>query len=270
MVTIGGGNRMFYAHSENKVGKCETVLEHLSEVTNLCKEFAAEWGCGFEGEIAGLFHDVGKYTETFQMVLKGARKVDHATPGAAAVLFQYRQEGIAAAIAIQGHHDGLQAGDRSSLVESLLMKDKRTKFGKIHSSTKFKELISFLLNDSPKIPNPLNIKSSYVDLSIRGKHIAAMLYVRMLFSALVDADYLATEAQFEGDLTGMRYRERSPSLDSEEIMKKLLDYKNKIEINSTASVEINCLRKDLFDACCIAAESPKESPLTQRRELKQI
>lgn len=95
-------------------------------------------------------------------------------------------------------------------------------------------------------------------------------YVRMLFSALVDADYLATEAQFEGDLTGMRYRERSPSLDSEEIMKKLLDYKNKIEINSTASVEINCLRKDLFDACCIAAESPKESPLTQGRELKQI
>jgi restriction endonuclease S subunit len=43
-ILISRGNSMFYAHSENNAGKCETVLEHLNAVSKLCKEFTYEWG----------------------------------------------------------------------------------------------------------------------------------------------------------------------------------------------------------------------------------
>ncbi len=249
---------MFYAHSENKVGKWETVLEHLNAVAKLCREFTGEWSCEAEGEITGLFHDVGKYTDNFQKVLKGnLHKIDHATPGAAAVLYQYGLDGIASAIAAQGHHDGLQSGHFDSLKVALSMKEKRTKFGKTYSSTAFKELINILLSDCQGLPHTHHIKSEYVDLCKQGKDIPAMLYIRMLFSALVDADYLATEAHFEGDERGMRYREKARELNPDCAIKKLFDYKAHIERSSKASTEINQLRKDLFDACYSAGEYPK-------------
>lgn len=249
---------MFYAHSENKVGKCESVIEHLNAVSRLCKEFASEWGCQSEGEIAGLFHDVGKYTDAFQKVLSGDLcKIDHATPGAAALLYQYRVNGVASAIAIQGHHDGLQSGHFDSLKSSLSMKENRNQFGKTYSSTVFKGLLNILLSDCHSIPLIENINSGYQRLCEQGRHIPAMLYVRMLFSALVDADYIATEAHFEGDSMGMRYRGKAPELNPDEAIKKLFDYKSRLEKNSKASNEINQIRKDLFDACNRAAKYPK-------------
>jgi len=249
---------MFYAHSENKAGIWENVISHLIAVSKLCKEFASEWGCESEGEIAGLFHDIGKYTDAFQKVLSGEFcKIDHATPGAAALLCQYRADGVAAAIAAQGHHDGLQSGHLDSLRSALSMKENRNQFGKTYSSTAFKELLNILLSDYQSIPSVENINSGYPGLCEQGKHIPAMLYVRMLFSALVDADYLATEAHFEGDNMGMKYREKSPELNPDVAITKLLDYKSKLEKNSKASSEINQIRKDLFTACNSAAKYPK-------------
>lgn len=246
---------MFYAHSENKVQKCEPVIEHLNEVSKLCKEFASEWNCGPEGEIAGIFHDVGKYTYAFQEVLKGnLNKIDHATPGAAALLFQYGLDGLASAIAVQGHHDGLQSGHFDSLKMALSMKENRNKFGKAYSSTAFKELISILLGECKILPRKDYKKSGYAGLCEQGRHIPAMMYVRMLFSALVDADYLATEAHFEGDEMGMKYHEKAPVLNPDAAIKKLLDHKVELERCSKASAEINQLRKDLFDACYNAGE----------------
>ena len=41
------------------------------------------YGMEKEGEICGLFHDVGKYSDAFQERLRGSnRKVDHSTAGA--------------------------------------------------------------------------------------------------------------------------------------------------------------------------------------------
>lgn len=246
---------MFYAHSENKIGKCESVLEHLYAVSKLCKEFTKEWNCESEGEITGLFHDVGKYTGAFQEVLKGKlNKIDHATPGAASMLYQYGLNGIAGAIAVQGHHDGLKSGAFIDLKTSLAMRENRSQNGKTYSSTAYKELINILLCDCKDLPAGDYIKSGYTILSEQGRQIPAMLYIRMLFSALVDADYLATEAHFEGDETGKRYREKAPDLDHDAAIQQLLNYKLEIERTSKAKAEINQLRKDLFDACYFAAD----------------
>ncbi|HPT78923.1 MAG TPA: CRISPR-associated helicase Cas3' [Candidatus Atribacteria bacterium] len=248
---------MFYAHSENKIGVCETVAEHISEVSKLAGVFAGQWNRELEGKIAGLFHDLGKYTDAFQQVLKGACMVDHATPGAAAVLYRYKLDGIASAIAIEGHHDGLQYGDRDSLLKNLSMRDSVNSFCKSYSTKDFKSLINYLVKDNLDIPNANYSFSKYPELCNNKQYIAAMLYVRMLFSALVDADYLATEAHFQGDENGKKYRKKAEKLDAEAALKKLMEYKKSIEISSTANENINKIRRELFSVCCESAKTEK-------------
>ena len=51
-------------------------------------------------------------------------RLDHATPGAHALLKKYKKEGMAATLAAQGHHDSLQIGRlRELLEEALKMKE---------------------------------------------------------------------------------------------------------------------------------------------------
>ena len=81
----------YFAHTEDKAGKKELVLDHLLEVAKLTADFASIWGAQEEGFATGLLHDLGKYSELFQSVLKGeAMHVDHATPGALVALKLYR------------------------------------------------------------------------------------------------------------------------------------------------------------------------------------
>ena len=155
---------MYFAHSENKIGEKEVVIEHLLEVTKLCKEFSNQWGKGTEGEVAGLYHDLGKYTEAFQQVLIGACKVDHATPGAAAALFKYKLKGVAAALSIQGHHDGLQYGSIDTLVSDLKMKNTRSRAGKTYSTVDFSKLIEYLVYDYAIYLVNEDLESDYYDL----------------------------------------------------------------------------------------------------------
>ncbi|MDD3613992.1 MAG: CRISPR-associated helicase Cas3' [Clostridia bacterium] len=240
---------MYFAHSENKIGEKEVVIEHLLEVTKLCKEFSNQWGKGTEGEVAGLYHDLGKYTEAFQQVLIGACKVDHATPGAAAALFKYKLKGVAAALSIQGHHDGLQYGSIDTLVSDLKMKNTRSRAGKTYSTVDFSKLIEYLVYDYGNLPSYEDLESDYYDLYKKTYYIDAMLYVRMLFSALVDADYLATEAHFQGDENGKVYRDVAPLLNPDKALDMLFAYKRGLERESKADSKINRIRKELFDVC---------------------
>lgn len=247
---------IFYAHSENKFGHKEPVIDHLKAVARLSKEFASSWNGEIEGEITGLFHDVGKYSDTFQKVLdKEAVHVDHATPGAAAVMYRYKAAAMAAALAIQGHHEGLQSGALDRLGQSISMKNQTSIFGKIYSSREYTKLLDRLLDEAEYVPDIL--RSDYPDLYKNGKNIPAMMYVRMLFSALTDADFLATEAHFNGNQKGMVYRSRGRELNPDEAYDKLLQYKRNIEIESKANSDMKQLRNDLFESCINSANQSK-------------
>ena len=71
----------FLAHISDD-GRKQTVQEHLEGTARLCSEFAAEFDAAEQGYLAGISHDIGKYTEAFQRRLRGGPKVDHATAGA--------------------------------------------------------------------------------------------------------------------------------------------------------------------------------------------
>lgn len=73
----------FLAHIAED-GRTQTVAEHLINTANLAKGFARPFGAEAQAELAGLAHDIGKYSAAFQQRLHGSSiQVDHATTGAA-------------------------------------------------------------------------------------------------------------------------------------------------------------------------------------------
>ena len=89
-------------------GRKQTVLEHLNGTAELCAGFAAAFGTEELGRLAGLSHDLGKYSDAFQRRLQGnSERVDHSTAGAAECC---KLEQRCAAFAVAGHHGGLPDG----------------------------------------------------------------------------------------------------------------------------------------------------------------
>lgn len=188
-------NPVYYAHSENAVGDKHRLVDHLNSVARLASQFARACGQEQEACLAGLLHDLGKYGDRFQNRLLGEdHGLDHWSLGAHLAVYQYRS--VAAALAIQGHHVGLQ---------HLAVQDIRA----IHPeklATNHPQQLALSEADSgvlqarlnadgiiPKQPDkpvlPAELKSGF----------DTMLDIRLLFSALVDADFIDTEAHFQGE-----------------------------------------------------------------------
>lgn len=212
----------YLAHSSNDHGQTHAAKEHLTEVARLAAEFAGKSSLNHEAYLAGLLHDLGKYADLFQARLRGeASGLDHWSPGAWVALKEYHS--VAAALASQGHHVGLQQGNLQSLrnLDPAILSRNHPQSLKLSDDNieRLKERLaedgitcsmpgSFIINPSELFKNP----------------VAAMLDVRMLFSCLTDADFLNTEAHFEGDENGSKYRERGPSLDAAEGLRALDRY----------------------------------------------
>src|SRR5258706_5339132 len=106
---------MFYVHSTSdpSKGNWQGLRDHLLSVANLSGQFGEWLGLAKAARLAGLLHDLGKYTPEFQARLAGsAVRVDHSTAGAYHVtrLADGNDDKIIAeliAYAIAGHHAGL-------------------------------------------------------------------------------------------------------------------------------------------------------------------
>ena len=84
-----------------------------------------------------------------------------------------------------------------------------------------------------------------------------MLDIRLLFSCLVDADFLDTEAHFNGDANGKCYRSPGPSLKPSESLAALDRYMtSQIRNHTNADVDVLAARESLWQACGVASEQP--------------
>ena len=79
-----------------------------------------------------------------------------------------------------------------------------------------------------------------------------MLDVRMLFSCLVDADYLDTEAH----VRGASYRPEGPFLEAQRDLTTLRDYLRELADRSSSAEHVNKIRADLLQACLEAGKWP--------------
>lgn len=243
---------MFYAHSGASQDRWEPLRVHLLAVAERAARFAAPFNAAEEARLTGLLHDLGKYSDLFTRRLNGqASRLDHWSAGAFAAVREYRQAGFAAALAIQGHHIGLLSLGR--LQETDLRSTRPHPRGLRFTETDVSALLGHLRADGIELP-PLS-SSLFDDKS--PATVAGMLDVRMLFSALVDADFLETEAHFRADASGQRFcRPEALELQPGRALDALLQKVRDVAGASRATAEVNRLRQDLLDACLAAADSP--------------
>ena len=164
-------------------GRTESVQEHSNSVALLSSSFASVFTESIQGRLVGLYHDFGKYSDAFQRRIRGgSESVDHSSIGA---WMCWRIGQMAASFAIMGHHCGLP--DLGSKTDVSGMPTFMGRIKKINDS----DMSGFHehMIDSEDVP-VLEFNSSD----------EFIFYTRMLFSCLVDADYLATEAFFNGSV----------------------------------------------------------------------
>lgn len=180
---------LYFAHSTPRQDRSDwqPLPEHLRNVGSLARQFAAAFGAGQIAEVAGLLHDLGKYTEDFQRRIAGeSLRVDHATWGAIVARQRYGELAHLITYAIAGHHaglaNGIESGERTSLKE------------RMRENT--------LPPLSPDWQQDIQLPASLGELPFKrgGTNeptFQAAFLVRMLFSCLVDADYLDTESFYD-------------------------------------------------------------------------
>jgi CRISPR-associated endonuclease/helicase Cas3 len=209
------GRTQFLAHSPNDhgAGVSEALRDHLQTVADRASCFAGAFGAAEQAHAAGLLHDLGKYAEQFLRRLSDPREPgrDHWTAGAALLAATARDLGIIPAIAISGHHAGLRRHAYQAVDLCRELRDALTARPDEYTETNLRLLGERFIDDGFAVPR----LSRGLTISTRGGQLAAdMLDVRMFFSALVDADFLETEAHFNGDAeVPRRPRPGGPALD---------------------------------------------------------
>jgi len=242
---------MHYAHTLPDKGPedWEPLEQHLSEVAQQTAEFAgalmtesqrvADWG-----RVLGQWHDLGKYSEAFQNYLKRSTdhaeahiegvpgRVDHSTAGAKYAAERLPQFGRLLSFILAGHHAGL--ADNSNL------NDRLAKVIEPWQETAKPEFLSAPQLDAP----PVSVEHG------DGKRLAFQLafFARMLFSCLIDADRLMTEAFCNPEKSA----ERKPPLPLASLKPALDAYLAKLA-NSAKPTPVNEHRRDILAACRAAA-----------------
>lgn len=240
---------MIYAHSKIGMSRDQWQLleKHLQSVGKLAASFAEMFRSGDWAWNAGWLHDLGKADKRFQAYLArsnglddseydAAGRVNHSSAGAA-----YAEDGIknvsgrTLAYVVAGHHAGLPdwySVDSGLGALSARLAEGRDNLQQIEKDvTKY---ISILRSAKPpEFVHPANYH----------------LWVRMLYSCLVDADYLDTESFMEPDQSGKRAGFAQIST-----MKNRFDRHMERKTLQCENTPVNAARRGILEACRKMAE----------------
>lgn len=234
---------MYYAHSTDDSDKHDWQLlrEHLQNVADIASEFADDFNASDLAYAGGLLHDIGKYSPEFQRRLEGASiRVDHSTAGAreAGALYPRQLSRILEYI-ITGHHGGLlnYGSDESGLEERL-----GNRFLPDYSAYR----------DEIQVPGLAGFRLSVRPVQNRVGFTVAF-YTRMLYSCLVDADSLDTEAFADSGSSSLRGQHESFDI----LSQKFDDYM--VTLHSGAEdTPINRQRREVYERCREMASLPPQ------------
>ena len=176
----------YFAHSKEGASEdqWQTIFEHAEGVAKLCARFSSLWCEEEYARDLGLLHDIGKYQEDFQRRIRGERalRVEHSVCGAMESV-KYRLPG--ADYCIAGHHGGLP-----DIGTKLDPPEEPTLFAWMKRNMQDYSAYRGELSLRPLTKLPFRIALS-ADPEERRKEFA--FWIRMMFSSLVDADFLDTE-----------------------------------------------------------------------------
>ena len=197
----------YLAHLVPEEQRQQTVLDHLRGTAELAAGFAAAFSAAEEGRRCALLHDIGKYSAAFQRRIRGSpEQVDHSTAGAYEAA---KREDAAGAFCAAGHHTGLPDGGVSSDYP-----DKPTLRGRLNRAAKGK------IEDYSAFGNEVTVPAAELPKRFLQSPESGFFFTRMLYSCLVDADFLDTERFMQN---GQALRGGFPPLD---------DYREKLSAHT--------------------------------------
>lgn len=165
----------------------EPLSRHLANVAASARSRAERFGAAEVGEVTGWLHDMGKVKAGFQARLRGApQKVSHSGEGALYAHDHFPFLGKLMAFCVAGHHSGLPNGATDARARPVTPLLKR-----------LAESDSIPLPAGVKIPDmrtaPKPLSGLKFDARTAFCAFEVQFFTRMLFSALVDADFIETE-----------------------------------------------------------------------------
>jgi len=256
--------KRFIAHvKQNQDGSWRDphLLEkHLNDTASKAGTFASEFGNKDWGEAAGFWHDLGKFLPAWQKYLcrksgydseahieESNNRPNHSTSGAVLAITKleknYKKAARLLAYVIGGHHAGLP--DWYAHLDNRLLNDKGL------LNTEELEIINNLpeakLFLEKSIPQSFPSVFSKDDLNVKQENSMEELHlwVRMLFSCLVDADFLDTEKYMDEKVRG-------DYLTLEELKERFDNYMRDKKSDS----ELNKKRNEILEQCKNKASFP--------------
>lgn len=265
----------YIAHIRESDQQIQTVEEHLLEVKNLAEAFGDKIGVKHLTGLAGMLHDLGKYTNEFRdYILEAAGNpdsppkkgsVDHSTAGGKLLYELFHSEGnanpyegLVAEIvgnAIISHHsylqDFLSPNLESKFLDRVREKNlaefemaKQTFFEKVISEKDFQDYVYKAAEELKDFLTKVNSKNYAEKL---------MFLTKFIFSALIDADRTNTRLFEENKAYDSTFNHKE-LFDTyyERLMSKICSFKERSDANSP----INLLRSKMSEQCEEFAEKP--------------
>ena len=235
---VGEISMKYIAHCDE--GREQSILDHLQGTAEKARGFAEVFGKGDWGYCCGMLHDIGKYSDKFQRRIHGEEiKVDHATAGARVCLelggmYPFLE------MCIAGHHAGLSDyGTSMDAGNSPTTLGRRKK--KIEDFYAYKKEV--------KIPelktSPVNVEKT------KDLNFSLSMFTRMMYSCLVDADFLDTEEFMTEERSG-----RQQGQEIQVLLDKLEKYITEW-LKNTETESVNGRRTEILKACLENGEREK-------------
>lgn len=236
-----------YAHSnDGPPSGWQPLDKHLDNVAQLAAQFAAPFGGQDWAHLLGRNHDLGKGTLVWQAWLRHANDVvdefathytghpTHADAGSRWLFDHSPEAGKLMAYCVAGHHGGLPNWVEPNAESGLAARVRK---------------------EIPEIAMPLGAPDCPTDLPITDEEgrfgYQLQFFARMLFSCLVDADYLDTELCLDGKKAG--WRAGYPTM--EEIAERFWVRFNALRETADKTMQVNRQREVVLCDCLDAADS---------------
>ncbi len=251
----------YFAHSLDgqPPQKWQRLEDHLTHVSALAGRFSRSFDGQDWARLAGQWHDLGKYSPEFQKMLLEANgfechletkpgKVVHSLAGGHQA--QMTMKGGVDRILcwlVMGHHAGLTDYASDHIGAKAL--EPKTRQPEVSQSI-LDVVPAHIKNQAPPEPPPMLCDEPRGDVSF---------FVRMLFSCLVDADFLDTESFMDAQRKSLRQIE-TPKLPE---LLQAFDVFMKELPSGAPTTHVNRLRAEVLEQCCVAAkQEPQVFSLT--------
>lgn len=261
------GDFEYIAHTrkdENGEWETHTLKEHLCDTAVKAKEFAQSFGNGDWAEVAAFWHDLGKFLPDWQKYIRKQTGFDedahiegcggrpnHSTAGAVLSLERFKKYGRILSYIIAGHHAGLPdwyPNEAGGDLVNRIYEDPLNMGLNVHELNRIRKIATAESYTNVSVPKtaPLGIKTPQ-DMFQRQEYFH--LWIRMLFSCLVDADFLDTENFMQPDKAAQRGQ--YPSF--EELSARFDEYMQ-VKQTSVKQTQINLYRNSILEQCRKRAE----------------